>query len=90
MQLKAFLKKKNIDLSAKTYFITAMGAMAQGLFASLLIGTIFKTLGTSFNIGFLTELAAFAMNGYVCGAAIGCSPVSDAGSRPTPARPSAL
>lgn len=71
MELKAFLKKKNIDLSAKTYFITAMGAMAQGLFASLLIGTIFKTLGTSFNIGFLTDLAAFAMNGYVCGAAIG-------------------
>lgn len=71
MELRKFLKKKNIDLSAKTYFITAMGAMAQGLFASLLIGTIFKTLGTWLDFAFLTELAGFAMNGYVCGAAIG-------------------
>ena len=31
---------------AKRYFIDAMGAMAQGLFASLLIGTILNTLGT--------------------------------------------
>ena len=30
---------------AKRYFIDAMGAMASGLFASLLIGTIIKTLG---------------------------------------------
>ena len=33
----AFLKKKNIELSVKRYFIDALGAMAQGLFASLLI-----------------------------------------------------
>ena len=42
---KAFLKRKNIDISWKSYGIKAMGAMAQGLFASLLIGTIIKTLG---------------------------------------------
>ena len=30
------------------YFIDAMGAMALGLFASLLIGTIFDTLGNWF------------------------------------------
>ena len=30
---------------AKRYFIDAMGAMALGLFASLLIGTIFNALG---------------------------------------------
>ena len=36
----------------KRYFINAMGAMAQGLFASLLIGTIFKALGSfSFTFG---------------------------------------
>ena len=35
-KLKAYLKK---------YFIDSMGAMAQGLFASLLIGTIFGTIG---------------------------------------------
>ena len=51
---KAFLKKKNIDLSFKTYFITAMGAMAQGLFASLLMGTIFKTLGEWLSLDFLS------------------------------------
>ena len=31
---------------AKKYFIDAMSAMALGLFASLLIGTIFGTIGT--------------------------------------------
>lgn len=72
----AFLKKKNVDLSPKTYFVTAMGAMAQGLFASLLIGTIFKTLGEWLSFGFLLELAGFAMNGYVCGAAIGIAVAS--------------
>ena len=65
------LEKKGVELSAKKYFITAMGAMAQGLFASLLIGTIFDTLGTWLGFEFLKNLAAFAKNGYVCGAAIG-------------------
>lgn len=73
---KSFLERKNIDLSPKTYFITAMGAMAQGLFASLLIGTIFKTIGEWFAIDFLVEIAGFAMNGYVCGAAIGIAVAS--------------
>lgn len=70
-KLKNFLSRKNVDLSPKTYFITAMGAMAQGLFASLLIGTIFKTLGQWLSVQFLLDLAAFSMNGYICGAAIG-------------------
>lgn len=39
-----FLKKKGIELSLKRYFIDALGAMALGLFASLLIGTIFGTI----------------------------------------------
>lgn len=49
-KIKAFLKRKNIEISAKRYFINALGAMAQGLFASLLIGTIIGTLGTQFGI----------------------------------------
>ena len=53
-QMKAFLKRKNIIFSAKRYGIDALGAMAQGLFCSLLIGTILNTLGTQFHIGFLT------------------------------------
>ena len=40
----AFLKSKDISLSAKEYFVDAMSAMALGLFASLLMGTIFGTI----------------------------------------------
>ena len=53
--LGAFLKRKNIEISGKRYGIDALGAMAQGLFCSLLIGTILNTLGTQFHIGFLTD-----------------------------------
>ena len=44
----------------KRYFITAMSAMAQGLFASLLIGTIFKALGMIPHLGVLAEIGGFA------------------------------
>ena len=57
-QLKAFLQRKDIVISAKRYGIDALGAMAQGLFCSLLIGTIINTLGTQFHIGFLTTPVA--------------------------------
>ena len=53
-KVKAFLNRKNIVLSARRYGIDALGAMAQGLFCSLLIGTILNTLGSQFHIGFLT------------------------------------
>ena len=69
--MREYLKKKNVQPSWRTYFVTAMGAMAQGLFASLLIGTILGTLGDRFGIGFLSDIAAFAKNNYVVGAAIG-------------------
>ena len=52
--VKAFLKRKNIVISAKRYGIDALGAMAQGLFCTLLIGTILNTIGSQFGIGFLT------------------------------------
>ena len=52
---KAFLERKNIEISARRYGIDALSAMAQGLFCSLLIGTIINTLGTQFHIGFLTN-----------------------------------
>ena len=41
---KAFLKRKNIVFSAHRYGIDALGAMAQGLFCSLLIGTYAMTV----------------------------------------------
>lgn len=57
-KLKAFLKRKNIEISAKRYLVDALGAMAQGLFCSLLIGTIINTCGQQFHWGFLTEPVA--------------------------------
>lgn len=67
--MKEFFKKKEIDLSAKTYFIDALGAMAFGLFASLLVGTILKTVGTQFGISLLTE-RIWPLIGQATGAAI--------------------
>lgn len=59
--MKEFLKKKNIIISAKRYGIDALGAMAQGLFCSLLIGTIIKTLGQQLGVSFLTDIGTYAM-----------------------------
>ncbi len=53
--VKNFLAKKNIEISAKRYFIDAMSAMAMGLFSSLLVGTILNSIGLKFNIPFLSE-----------------------------------
>ncbi len=55
-KFQTFLKRKNIIFSAKRYGIDALSAMAQGLFCSLLVGTILNTIGTQFNIGFLQEI----------------------------------
>ena len=52
-KIKAFLKRKDIILSGKRYGIDALGAMAQGLFCTLLVGTILNTIGQQFGIGFL-------------------------------------
>ena len=53
---KAFLKRKDIVFSGKRYGIDALGAMAQGLFCTLLVGTILNTLGKQFGIGFLNAV----------------------------------
>ena len=65
---KAFLKKQDIELSPKRYFIDAMSAMAQGLFASLLIGTIIKTLGQQLGLEILVQVGDYAFQ--MCGPAI--------------------
>src|SRR5574344_13738 len=57
-KFKAFLKRKDIEISLKRYGIDALGAMAQGLFCSLLLGTIINTIGTQFHIGVLTSTVA--------------------------------
>jgi uncharacterized membrane protein len=65
---QAFLKKQDIELSPKRYFIDAMSAMAQGLFASLLIGTILKTLGQQIGVQTLIDVGQYAFD--MCGPAI--------------------
>lgn len=71
--MKEFFKRKNIEISVKRYLIDALGAMAQGLFCSLLIGTIINTIGQQFGIEYLTTVGGFctAMSGPAMAAAIG-------------------
>ena len=57
-KIKAFLQKKDIIFSGKRYGIDALGAMAQGLFCTLLVGTILNTIGQQFHIGFLNAVIA--------------------------------
>ena len=54
-KLRAFLNRKNITFSLQRYGIDALAAMAQGLFCTLLVGTILNTLGQQLHISFLTE-----------------------------------
>ncbi len=60
-KFKEFCARKNIVFSAKRYGIDALGAMAQGLFCSLLIGTIIKTLGLQLGIPYLVDIGSYAM-----------------------------
>ena len=71
--MKEFLIKKNIVFTAKRYGIDALSAMAQGLFCSLLIGTIVKTLGQQLNLPFLIEIGGYcsSMSGPAMAVAIG-------------------
>lgn len=57
-KIKAFLKRKDIVISAKRYGVDALGAMAQGLFCTLLIGTILNTIGTQFHFAPLAAIVA--------------------------------
>ncbi|MCB6608128.1 PTS sugar transporter subunit IIC [[Clostridium] symbiosum] len=68
---KDFLKRKQVNVSVQTYLIDALGAMAFGLFASLLIGTIFATLGDKTHIEIFTTISAYAKS--ATGAALGVS-----------------
>ena len=66
--MRGFLQRKNIVFSAKRYGIDALGAMAQGLFCTLLAGTILNTLGKQLHIGFLTQiLVTVNETGYTLG-----------------------
>ncbi len=70
---KAFLRRKDIEISAKRYGIDALGAMAQGLFCSLLIGTIISTIGQQAGVEYLKDIGGYAaiMAGAAMAVAIG-------------------
>ena len=78
--MREFLKRKDVEISVKRYAIEALGSMTLGLFASLLIGLIIKTIGeqlglhageTEFSL-FLIKIgaAAMAMVGPAIGVAV--------------------
>lgn len=68
-KMKTFLKRKNVNITVQTYLIDALGAMAFGLFASLLIGTIFATIGEKTQIQAFIVIADYAKS--ATGAALG-------------------
>lgn len=76
-----FLKRKDIVISGRRYGVEALGAMAQGLFCSLLIGTILNTIGTQAHLPFFNTVGGFAtaMAGPAMAIAIGyalhCNPL---------------
>ena len=55
-KFKRFLARKDVVFTLQRYGIDALGAMAQGLFCTLLVGTILNTIGQQFAIGFLNEI----------------------------------
>jgi len=70
--MKDFLKKKGVSLSPKVYFIDALSYMALGLFASLIIGLIIKTIGQQVEfLSPLIEMGTLAMG--LMGPAIGAA-----------------
>lgn len=76
-----FLHSKKVSVSVKTYGIDALGAMAQGLFASLLIGTIIGTLGEQIGVAMFVTIGNFAKSvsgpamAVAIGWALGCPPL---------------
>lgn len=76
--LSSYCRSKGISLSPKVYFIDAMGAMALGLFASLLVGTILQVAGEQLKVGLLVQIASYAKG--ASGAAIGLAIANALGS----------
>ena len=69
--VRDFMARKDIEISWKRYAIDALSAMAQGLFASLLIGTIFNTIGNLGAWPVFNQIGAFASA--VAGPAMACA-----------------
>lgn len=69
--MRKFLKKKGVSLSIREYLITALSYMALGLFSTLIIGLIIKTIGEKLEITSFIEMGSFAMDTKIMGGAIG-------------------
>lgn len=69
---ESFLKRKNIEFSIKRYGVDALGAMALGLFSSLIVGLILKVIGEKAGLDFLVEFGkqAISMTGPAIGVAV--------------------
>ena len=60
--MREFLRRKGVDLSLRTYFVTSTSFMALGLFSSLIIGLIVKTAGEQLGLDFLVQMGRLAMD----------------------------
>lgn len=70
--MRNFLQRKGVTLSIREYLLTALSYMALGLFSSLIIGLIIKTVGEQVAfLAFFVEMGEFAMDTKVLGGAIG-------------------
>ncbi|MFC2947516.1 PTS transporter subunit IIC [Virgibacillus sediminis] len=70
--MKNFLARKGVSLSIREYTITALSYMALGLFSSLIIGLIIKTIGEQVGmLSYMVEMGEFAMDTKIMGGAIG-------------------
>src|SRR5699024_10672823 len=66
-----YLNKKGITLSIREYTMTALSYMALGLFSSLIIGLIIKTVGEQLSIDSFIDIGTFAMDDKIMGVSIG-------------------
>lgn len=69
MSVKAFLAARNIEFSLRRYGVDALNFMALGLFSSLIVGLILKTVGGWAGLPWLVEVGTQAQG--AMGAAIG-------------------
>ncbi|MFO8060609.1 MAG: PTS sugar transporter subunit IIC, partial [Bacillota bacterium] len=60
LQRDSLLRRKNIEFSAQRYLIDGLGAMALGLFGTLIIGVILETLGERLGVLFLADAGGLA------------------------------
>ena len=66
----SFLARKDIVFSAKRYGIDALGAMALGLFGSLLIATIFNAIGLIPGLSFFKTIGGYGAQAAGCAMAV--------------------